>query len=122
MIYLIVTSITMLIMLYKRYFPVLGLKYYPLGELDLTELEILDVRDYNESYRTPVEGSLNIPLGYLKRHINEIPPRDLHLVVSSLLEKNVGARDLRKKGYQVVRYSIVNYDLKERPLEIKVNC
>jgi hypothetical protein len=65
---------------------------------------------------------LNIPLGYLKRNINEIPHRDLHLVVSSLLEKNVGARVLRQKGFRVVGYSFVSNKLKESYFEIKVNC
>ena len=122
MIYLIVASIVLLVMLYKRYFPVLGVKYYPLEELDLSKLKILDVRDYNESYKDPIEGSLNIPFGYLKRNINEIPNRDLHLVVSSLLEKNVGARVLRQKGFRVVGYSFVSNKLKESHFEIKVNC
>jgi rhodanese-related sulfurtransferase len=122
MIYLILASIVILFILYKRYFPVLGVKCYQLGELDLTKLKIIDVRDYNVSYKNPIEDSLNIPLGYLKRNINEIPHRDLHLVVSSLLEKNVGARVLRQKGFRVVGYSFVSNKLKESHFEIKVNC
>lgn len=122
MIYLILASIVLLVMLYKRYFPVLGIKYYSLEDLDLSKLKILDVRDYNESYKNPIVGSLNIPLGYLKRNINEIPHRDLHLVVSSLLEKNVGARVLRQKGFRVVGYSFVSNEFKESHFQIKVNC
>jgi rhodanese-related sulfurtransferase len=122
MIYLILASIVMIFILYKRYFPVLGVKCYQIGDLDLTKMKVLDVRDYNESYKNPIQGSLNIPLGYLKRNIHEIPQRDLHLVVSSLLEKNVGVRVLRQKGYRVVGYSIVSNELKKSHLEIKVNC
>jgi rhodanese-related sulfurtransferase len=122
MIYLILTSIVILVILYKRYFPVLGVKCYQVEELDLTKLKILDVRDYNVSYKNPIDGALNIPLGYLKRNMNEIPDRDLHLVVSSLLEKNVGARVLKQKGYRVVGYSFVSNQFKESHLEIKVNC
>ena len=122
MIYLIIASIVLLVMLYKRYIPVQGVKYYPFEELDLSKLKILDVRDYNESYKNPIAGSLNIPLGYLKRNSNEIPHGDLHLVVSSLLEKNVGARVLRQKGFQVVGYSLVNNKYKESHFQIKVNC
>jgi rhodanese-related sulfurtransferase len=122
MIYLIVASIAILVILYLRYFPALGVKCYQLEALDFTKLKIIDVRDYNVSYKNPIEGSLNIPLGYLKRNINEIPHSDLHLVVSSLLEKNVGARVLRQKGYRVVGYSFVNNKFKESHFEIKVNC
>lgn len=113
MIYLTLASIVILIILYKRYFPVLGVKCYPLGELDLKKMKILDIREYNESYKNPIEGSLNIPLGYLKRNIHEIPHKDLHLVVTSILEKNVGIRVLRQKGYRVVGYSLVSNELKK---------
>jgi hypothetical protein len=123
MIYLILTLLVILVILYKRYFPVLGVKCSQLEELDLTKLEILDVRDYNESYKNPIEGALNIPIAYLKRHISEIPHRELHLVVSSLLEKNVGIRALKHKGYQIVGYSFVSQNnLNECHLEVKVNC
>jgi rhodanese-related sulfurtransferase len=122
MIYLILALIVILVILYKRYFPVLGLKCSQLEEVDLTKLEILDVRDYNESYKNPIEGALNIPIAYLKRHINEIPQKDLHLVVSSLLEKNVGVRALKQKGYRIVGYSYVSQNrINECLLEIK-NC
>jgi rhodanese-related sulfurtransferase len=123
MIYLILTFLVILVILYKRYFPVLGVKCSQLEELDLTKLEIIDVRDYNESYKNPIEGAMNISIAYLKRHINEIPHTDLHLVVSSLLEKNVGIRALKQKGYRIVGYSFVSQNyLNESHLEAKINC
>jgi rhodanese-related sulfurtransferase len=123
MIYLILTFLVILVILYRRYFPVLGVKCSQLEELDLTKLEIIDVRDYNESYKNPIEGAMNIPIAYLKRHINEIPHTDLHLVVSSLLEKNVGIRALKQKGYRIVGYSFVSQNyLNESHLEAKINC
>jgi rhodanese-related sulfurtransferase len=125
MIYLILTFLVILVILYKRYFPVLGVKCSQLEELDLTKLEIIDVRDYNESYKNPIEGAMNIPIAYLKRHINEIPHTDLHLVVSSLLEKNVGIRALKHKGYRIAGYSVVSQNqnnINECHLEIKINC
>jgi rhodanese-related sulfurtransferase len=123
MIYLILTFLVILVILYKRYFPVLGVKCSQLEELDLTKLEIIDVRDYNESYKNPIEGAMNIPIAYLKRHINEIPHTDLHLVVSSLLEKNVGIRALKQKEYRIVGYSFVSQNyLNESHLEAKINC
>jgi rhodanese-related sulfurtransferase len=122
MIYLILALLVILVILYNRYFPVLGVKCSQLEEVDLTNLEILDVRDYNESYKNPIEGALNIPIAYLKRHINEIPQKNLHLVVSSLLEKNVGVRALKQKGYRIVGYSYVSQNrINECHLEIK-NC
>jgi rhodanese-related sulfurtransferase len=122
MIYLILTSIVIIVIIYNRYFPVRGVKYYQIRDLDLSNVKILDIRDYNDSYKNPIEGSLNVPLGYLKRNINEIPHIDLHLVVSSLLEKNVGARVLRQKGYRVVGYSFDSNKLEESHLEVKVHC
>jgi rhodanese-related sulfurtransferase len=123
MIYLIPVLLVVAFHLYKRYFPVLGVNCYPLTELDLSTIEILDVRDYNESYKSPIEGSINIPIAYFKRNINKIPHRDLHLAVSSLLEKNVGIRTLKKKGYRVVGYTFVrNNELKKRHLEIQTYC
>jgi rhodanese-related sulfurtransferase len=121
MIYSILVSIIILVILYRRYFPVLGVKAYRLEELNFSKLKLLDVRDYNESYKNPIEGALNIPLSYLKRNANEIPDTDLHLIVTSLLEKNVGARVLKRKGYRVVGYSFVRDLAKENHLEIKVN-
>lgn len=122
MVYLILASIGILVILYRRYFPVLGVKYNPIGEQDLSQVQVLDIRDYNESYKDPVEGSLNIPLGYLNRNMNEIPQIDLHLVVSSLLEKNVGTRILRQKGYRVVGYSFVSNKIDKVHLEVRDDC
>jgi rhodanese-related sulfurtransferase len=121
MIYLSLALIVILVILYRRYFPVRGLKSYQLEGLDLSKLKILDVREYNESYKNPIEGSLNIPLSYLKRNVDEIPDKDLHLIVTSLLEKNVAARVLKQKGYRVAGYSFVGDQSKESHLEIKVN-
>jgi rhodanese-related sulfurtransferase len=110
MIYFILSLLVTLVILYKRYFPVLDVKCSQIEELDLTKLEILDVRDFNESYKEPIQGAHNIPIAYLKRHINEVPHRDLHLVVSSLVEKNVGIRALKQKGYRIVGYSFVSHN------------
>jgi rhodanese-related sulfurtransferase len=121
MIYLSLALIVILVILYRRYFPVRGVKPYQLEGLDFSKLKILDVRDYNESYKNPIDGALNIPLSYLKRNIHEIPDKDLHLIVTSLLEKNVGARILKEKGYRVVGYSFISGQSKESHLEVKVN-
>jgi rhodanese-related sulfurtransferase len=92
-----------------------------LNDLDLDKIKIIDLRDYNESDKNPIEGELNIPIAYLKRNFREIPKRELHLIVSSILEKNMGIRFLRKKGFCVVGYSIVNHhQLLERENSLKI--
>ncbi|MBS4193701.1 hypothetical protein KHA97_01280 [Bacillus sp. FJAT-49870] len=92
-----------------RYFPIIGLNYIDnKKELDLTTLIKVDVRDYNESYKNPVKGAINVPVAYLKRYYLEIPSKNLIVVASNRLEKNVGIRFLRTKGFKVVGYTITN--------------
>ena len=108
MAYLIVLILVIIFILYRRYFPVLGVHRFNLGDLELDEIRVLDVRDYNESYKEPMKGSLNIPIAYLKRNVSEIPKSDLFVVVSSSIEKNIGIRYLRKKGFRVIGYTIID--------------
>ncbi|NHC43367.1 hypothetical protein G6549_26195 [Bacillus sp. MM2020_1] len=123
MIILILTTIIAIIF-YSRYFPVFGIHCFNLKDLDWDKIKIIDLRDYNESYKNPIEGALNIPIAYLKRNFREIPKREIHLIVSSILEKNIGIRFLRKKGFCVVGYSIVNHHqllVRENSLKIETN-
>lgn len=110
MAFLILGIMTVLFILYKRYFPVPGVHCHHLKELDLDKINIIDVRDYNESYKNPIDGAMNIPIAYLKRNYHEIPNRDLHLVGSSLIERNMGVRFLRQKGFRVIGYTIMNHN------------
>ncbi|AST93610.1 MULTISPECIES: hypothetical protein [Sutcliffiella] len=108
-----------------RNFPILGLNYIDKKELDLTTLIKVDVRDYNESYKNPVKGSINVPVAYLKRYYMEIPSENLIVVASNRLEKNVGIRFLRTKGFKVVGYTITNEEktvLKENQLNKESYC
>lgn len=106
---LVILSIIFVIYsLYKRYFPVHGVRYYTLTDLELDEIKIIDVRDFTESYMNPITGSINIPLAYLKRNLNEIPDRKLHVVGSNKVDKNVAIRFLRQKGFHVKEYTIMN--------------
>lgn len=112
-------------MLYQRYFPVLGVRCIQLKVLELDKIMVIDVRDFNVSYKTPIEGAINIPIAYLNRYFNDIPNRDLHLVVSSSIEKNIGTRLLRQKGFRVIGYTNTNDDkinLKENQMNIKNIC
>jgi rhodanese-related sulfurtransferase len=76
--------------------------------LNNDEKTILDIRDYNASYKSSVEGAVNIPLSYLNRYAEELSSKEVHLIASNNLEKNVGIRFLRKKGFHVTSYSVVD--------------
>jgi rhodanese-related sulfurtransferase len=124
MTFLILSTIVFSFILYKRYFPVFGVHCMDLKDLYLDEIKVIDIRDFNESYKTQIEGAINIPFAYLNRNINEIPNRDLHLVVSNPIEKNIGIRYFRKKGFRVVGYTFVNQNklaLKKDSLKIETN-
>jgi rhodanese-related sulfurtransferase len=95
-----------LLNIYKRYFPVLGISAIHFDPVALDNSIIIDLRDYSQSHKEPIKDAINIPIAYLNRNIQEIPRSDLYIVASSPLEKNVGIRLLRKKGFHVVGYSI----------------
>lgn len=108
-----------------RYFPIIGLNYIDKKELDLTTLIKIDVRDYNESYKSPVKGAINVPVAYLKRYYFEIPSKELIVVASNRLDKNVGIRFLRTKGFKVVGYTITSEEqtvLKENQINKETYC
>ncbi|WP_264803749.1 hypothetical protein [Cytobacillus sp. NCCP-133] len=67
---------------------------------------LLNVRDYNDSCHCEIPSAIKLPIPYINRHIKEIPHSQIHLVASSPLEKNVGIRMLRKKGFKVVGFSM----------------
>lgn len=92
--------------LYKRYCPVSGVQRTDWSQLNREKRNIIDLRDYNVSSHSPVYGAQNIPVAYLNRNLNEIPKDNLYIVASGSLEKNVGIRFLRQKGFQVVGYTI----------------
>lgn len=91
---------------YKRYFPVLGIHCEDALKVNLTNIEVIDVRDYNISYKDVIENSINIPVAYLERYCYEIPDKKVHIVASTRLEKNVAIRILRRKGFQVTGYTV----------------
>ncbi|RST75077.1 sulfurtransferase [Siminovitchia acidinfaciens] len=91
------------VFIYRRYIPVAGIE--PVGEKPENKT-VIDLRDFNESYKTPITGALNIPVAYLKRYHQEIPRDNLHIIASNKVEKNMGARVLREKGFHVCSYSI----------------
>lgn len=62
-------------------------------------LQIIDVRGYNEYKEEHIEGAQNIPLGYLPRHIEDLPT-DTTLVIqcASGYRSQIGASYLRAQG------------------------
>ena len=126
MIFLILITIGIGFIMYNRYFPVFGVSGLHLKDLKRERIiKVIDVRDYNESYKYPIKRAINIPIGYLKRNLKEIPKGDLHVVVSSSLEKNFAIRYLRHKGFRVVSYTVIEQKdqlfLKENSLKIEMN-
>jgi len=89
-----------------RYYPIYGLHDIDKNEIEINNQFVIDIRDYNEAYKDPVGPGINIPIAYLKRYYSEIPKKDLVVVASNCLERNVGVRILRKKGFKVIGYTI----------------
>ncbi|MFT4413396.1 hypothetical protein [Bacillus sp. UMB0728] len=103
----ILLGIPILIGLYNRYIPVLRMSYLEISDISKDSSRIIiDIRDYNVTYKQPIKGAINIPVGYLNRYYEDIPYQTIHLISSNALEKNVGTRILRKKGFKVVSYSL----------------
>lgn len=105
--------------LYKRYFPVVGTHCEDTLKVNFTVVEVIDVRDYNISYKDIIEKSINIPVAYLERYCYELPDKKIHVVASNRLEKNVAIRILRRKGFQVTGYRVNDSQkfIKELPVK-----
>ncbi|RSK27236.1 hypothetical protein EJF36_10280 [Bacillus sp. HMF5848] len=113
MIYITVIIMTFVIRhIYKCYFPVQGLRCREITNKD--NAVYIDVRDFQEAAKDPIPNAINIPVGYLKRHYKDIPLKNIHIVAGTDLEKNMGARILRQKGFQVENYTFANCHCKEK--------
>ena len=104
--------ISVFITLYKRAVPVLGVPYE--NRILESGAVIVDLRDYNVSSELPVIGAINIPVAYLNRSHTDIPGRKVHVVAGGTIEKNIGIRILRKKGYEVISYTLLKPENKGR--------
>ncbi|HYK73955.1 MAG TPA: hypothetical protein VEV44_12665 [Pseudoneobacillus sp.] len=93
--------------LYKRYVPVCGVQCMDLHSTIHEDTKILDVRDYNQSYKDSRKETIHIPIAYLKRYVKEIPNTKLHIIAANELEKNLSIRFLRGKGYQIIGYTLM---------------
>lgn len=100
-----IISLFLLTFLFNRYVPV---RNVPAVKVKQNEEIWVDVRDYQDSAKDPVTGAINIPCGYLKRYKKEIPNQQIVIIASNEVEKNFGARLLRKYGFHVKGYTIAN--------------
>ena len=98
-----VIMLLMLPMLYKRYVPVVGTE--EINECNKDENVLLvDVRDFHEVNRNPVSSAIHIPLPYLARQHNEISEKEVIVIVSDKVLRNLSIRQLKKYGFQVKGY------------------
>ena len=97
--------------IYVRMIPVRGLRcIYDYNTLDTKNILLLDLRDYNEATKVPVSDAYNLPIVYLKRYHSTIQRRNVILIASDLLTINMGARFLKRKGFNVIGYSLTECD------------
>ncbi len=96
-------------MLYTRFVPVIGIPCIDISSNQLETINVkLDIRDYNESFRQEVKGSILMPVAYLNRHYRDIPEKEIHLIASDSTERNLAVRILHNKGYRVTGYSLMD--------------
>jgi rhodanese-related sulfurtransferase len=75
-------------------------------DINNKDILLLDLRDYNEAAKMPVNGAYNLPLAYLKRHYGTIQHKDIVIMAPDLVSKNMGARFLKRKGFNILGYSL----------------
>ncbi|RIW34721.1 hypothetical protein D3H55_09425 [Bacillus salacetis] len=106
MLLLIIIAASLLTALYKRYIPVAGVKQYDAAPAETDSIQILDVRDYNQSSHNPIPQALNLPVAYMNRNWHELSGIRIHVVASTKLEKNMSIRILKRKGYEVAGFTL----------------
>ncbi|RDY72047.1 rhodanese-like domain-containing protein [Halobacillus sp. SY10] len=95
--------------LLHRYLPVSHVKKMNMSEITAKNdgmVVPVDTRDYQTSSHDKMEHAVCLPLAYLERHHQDIPQRPIVLVCSDEVEKNLAARLLKRKGYEVIGYTI----------------
>ncbi len=108
MVVMILTLLILAVIYYKRYTPVVGVQSADVNSLDKESVKVVDVRDYNESYKDPVVEAVNMPIAYMKRNYHEIAGKNIHVVAADELEKNMSIRFFRKRGIHVTSYTLMN--------------
>ncbi|MDF0728634.1 hypothetical protein PY093_18520 [Cytobacillus sp. S13-E01] len=121
MILFIIILLAIIGFIYQRYFPVWGVQCTNSINHNTGLINILDVRDYNETYKDPIQVAINIPLGYLRRYYGEIDSHRIHVVAANHLEKNISIRFLRRKGFKVMSYTLTDCECKHE-IKKKLSC
>ncbi len=112
----------LLVVGYKRWIPVPGIKCAPLPDKPLpSDMVILDIRDYQEADRYPVKEAYTLPYPYLKRHINTIHADTVFLVAPDKVSKNLSIRLLQKHGMTVQNFAVVHGN-QHSSQPIKAHC
>ncbi|WBL15692.1 MULTISPECIES: hypothetical protein [Sutcliffiella] len=65
---------------------------------------LLDVRGYLQAHKTPINGSYNIPLPYIKRNLPDLEGKPVCIIGSDILDVTISARFLKSKGVKVAGY------------------
>ncbi|QHE51245.1 hypothetical protein [Pontibacillus sp. HMF3514] len=102
----------------QRYLPVFQASYIDDFNQTDSDLSVIDLRDYIDSSHSPIQGAIDIPLAYLKRHSTQIPNQKVMVIASDSVEKNIGVRVLKRKGFEVVGFYYPNENINEVPRDI----
>lgn len=94
-------------MIYVRYYPIKGIPCIDMNQLSNETKKVkLDIRDYNTSSKNAITDAVSLPVAYLKRHYTQIPSKQIYLIASDKIERNLAIRMLKQKGFQVMGYTI----------------
>jgi rhodanese-related sulfurtransferase len=105
---IIVAMILLIIpLLYKRYVPVAGAKKISVIHEDC-DVVFVDVRDFHEASHSPISSAVHIPLPYLERQHTDIPKKEVVVIVSDRILRNLSIRQLKKYGYDVKGYLCIH--------------
>lgn len=97
-------------MLHYRYFPVRTKQW---SSFAVTSRHVVvDVRDYQDSSKGDCDNIIAIPCGYIRRHSSDIPDGSIVVLGSNPIECNVGIRQLKRLGFSVEGYIIIESDKK----------
>lgn len=104
-----------IIFFYKRYVPVWGLQEWDVqdGPKSNRDIILVDTRDYQTSSTNKVQQAYSLPLPYINRHYHDLPQKDIIIISSDHVEKNLSARILKRKGLRVIGYYVANEMEKE---------
>lgn len=75
------------------------------GESSLSEdMAILDLRDFNESYKSKYKEAYFMPSAYLKRYYSELPKKNWIIVASDRRFVKADLLFLKRKGHKIVGF------------------